>query len=358
MCQSDSSISRLQSADHAFMNQDSLRSSTHLSDCSPKLPQSIDESIAQIKAFALREFDREVVRKQLYYHTRDHLDNVRRRSTQISQAVFPFLERRSRPALDLSRTELLLDLCVAAHDMIQIFVDQPDRSASRRRESGVSERATLDRLLDYTHAVNQPLRNHDPNSSAIVTDEDIAIIQAAIESTICTYDPTEQAIYQADLYKSQPPVSIVARILSLADIGALGIDGIDSYNQEGSLLFLEENLDVIPYLLDGTLDRLRSDDPLYQNLQQRLLKRSRFQVSFAKSRVARLKSEFAGLPEAACSTLVHDVFRHLTPATVDTIAATTPTAETTPLPSLLRFFELERYLDRASDQFSDSASSI
>ncbi len=337
------------------MNQNSLRSSVYSPDCWLEIPQSIDESIAQIKAFALQEFDREVVEKQLYYHTRDHLKTVRRRATQISQVVYPYLEGRSGPAFDLPRTELLLDLCVAAHDMIQIFVDQPNQSASRRRESGVSERATLDRLLSYVHALNQQLRTRDPNSLAIVTDDDIATIQAAIESTICTYDPTEQAIYQANLYHSKPPVAIVAQILALADIGALGIDGLDSYNQEGSLLFLEENLDVIPHLLDGSLDQLTSDDPLYHAIQQRLLKRSRFQVAFAKSRLARLKIELQGLPEAVRSTLTHEVFRYLTPATVDTIATTTPTAETTPLASLLKFFELRRYLDRFSDRSPDPA---
>ena len=330
------------------MNQDSSRSFVYFSDDLLKLPQSIDESIDHVKAFALQEFDREVIQKQLYYHTRDHLENVSRRSTQIFQAVYPFLETLSRQgkSFELSRIELLLDLCVTAHDVVQVFVDQPDKHSSRRREPGVGERATIERLLDYIHALNQQLREHSSNSSAIVTDNDIAIIQEAIGATICTYDPIEQAIYQADLYDFKSPVSIVARILALADINALGIDGLDAYNQEGSLLFLEENLDVIPLLLDGSIYRLESNDSLYQNIQQRLLKRCRFQVNFAKSRVARLEAEVAGLPEDVRLTLTRDVFRYLTPKTIETIAAVTPTAETTPLASLLKFFELERYLDR------------
>ncbi len=330
------------------MNQDSSRSSAYFSDHLLKIPQSIDESIDHVKAFALQEFDREVIQKQLYYHTRDHLENVKRRATQIFQSVYPFLEMLSRQgqSFELSRIELLLDLCIAAHDMVQIFVDQPDTHASRRREPGVSERATIDRLLDYIHTLNQQLRQHDSNSLAIVTDHDIAMIQEAIGATICTYDPIEQAIYQSDLYDFKPPVSIVARILALADINALGIDGIDVYNQEGSLLFLEENIDVIPLLLDGAIYHLKSDEPLYQNIQRRLLKRCRFQVNFAKSRAARFESEVEGLPEDVRSTLTRDVFRYLTPTTVEAIVAITPTAETTPLESLLNFFELERYLDR------------
>ena len=334
----------------ASMNRDSSQSSFRYLYSSSALPQSIDESIAQIKAFALQEFDREVSEKQLYYHNREHLENVRRRSTLILQAIAPAWEtllQQENPPIDLPRIELLLDLSIAAHDMIQVFVDQSDLHATRRRESGVSERASVERLVDYINALNQQLRKHDPDSLARLTDRDIAIIQEAIGATICTYAPTEQAIYQADLYDVQHPPSIVARILALADIGALGIDGIEVYNQEGSLLFLEENLDVIPLLLGGTIDRLESDNlALYQNIQQRLLKRCRFQVNFAKSRAARLESELVGFPESTIETLTHDVFQYLNPSTIQAIEATTPTAETASLESLLEFFELERYLDR------------
>lgn len=334
----------------ASMNRDSSQSSFRYLHDSSNLPQSIDESIAQIKAFALQEFDREVVEKQLYYHNREHLENVRRRSTLILQAIVPTWEvwlQQQELSIDLSRIELLLDLSIAAHDMVQVFISQSDLHATRRRESGVSERASFERLVEYINALNQQLQRHDPDSPARLTDRDIAIIRAAIGATICTYAPTEQAIYQADLYDVQNPPSIVARILALADIGALGIDGTEVYSQEGSLLFLEENLDVIPLLLDETIDRLESDNlALYQNIQQRLLKRCRFQVNFAKSRAARLKSELVGFPESTIDTLTHDVFRYLNPATIQAIEATTPTAETASLKSLLEFFELERYLDR------------
>ncbi|MCY7276096.1 MAG: hypothetical protein LH702_20745 [Phormidesmis sp. CAN_BIN44] len=335
---------------HAFMNRDSSQSSFRYLHSSPKLPQSINESIAQIKSFALQEFDREVIEKQLYYHNREHLENVRRRSTLILQAIAPAWETRlqqEEPSIDVTRIELLLDLSIAAHDMIQVFISQSDRHTTRRRAPGVSERASFERLVDYINALNQQLQKHDPDSPAQLTDRDIAIIQGAIGATICTYAPTEQAIYQADLYDVQHPPSIVARILALADIGVLGIDGIEVYSHEGSLLFLEENLDVIPLLLDGTIDRLESDNPtLYQNIRQRLLRRCRFQVNFAKSRAARLKSELVGFPESTIETLTHDVFRYLNPATIQAIEATTPTAETASLESLLEFFELERYLDR------------
>lgn len=331
------------------MNRDSSQSSFHNLYGSASLPKTIDESIAQIKAFVLHEFDREVVEKQLYYHNREHLENVRRRSSLILQAIAPVWEaplQQEKPSIDLPRIELLLDLSIAAHDMVQIFIHQSDPHAARRREPGVSERASFERLVDYINWLNQQLQKHDPNSSARLTDRDIAIIQDAIGATICTYDPTEQAIYQADLYDVQHPLSIVGRILALADIGALGIDGIEVYNQEGSLLFLEENLDVIPLVLDGSIHRLKSDNlDLYQTIRQRLLKRCRFQVNFAKSRVARFESELVGFPDSTIETLTKDVFHYLNPVTLQAIEATTPTAETASLESLLEFFELERYLN-------------
>ena len=116
------------------------------------------------------------------------------------------------------------------------------------------------------------------------TESDISVIQDAIEATICIYDPSEQGIYQPALYDQTRNLSIVACIIALADIGSLGMDGIAAYNQEGSLLFLEENPDVIPVILNQTTATLAVDNPeLYENIRQRLLKRARFQVNFAKS---------------------------------------------------------------------------
>ena len=175
---------------------------------------------------------------------------------------------------------------------------QTQTHAPRQRQPGVSEMATIERLLDYINQLNQQLQQSAPTSPARLTDEDIEIIRDAIAATICAYDSTEQAIYQPDLYNPHKSLSPVARILALADIGALGIDGVKVYHQEGSLLVLEENLDLIPLILDGTIYSLGSDNSeLYQNIQKRLLNRCRFQVNFAKSRVARLEREIADFPE-------------------------------------------------------------
>jgi hypothetical protein len=288
----------------------------------------IADCIERIKAFALEEFDRQVQRHQLYYHTRDHLAQVQRRSQIIFNAVCPALHQSD---VERSHLESLLSLCVIVHDMVQIFEPQPQH-ASRQRMSGISEAATIDCLLDYIHS-------HPCES---LTEWDHATIRSAIAATICAYDATEQALYQPALDQSDLP--IVARILALADIGALGMDGIAMYNQEGSLLFLEENPDVIPLLLDESIHQLEtSDAALAKNIQQRLLKRCHFQVNFAKSRLRRLDRELAQFPIATRASL-HQVFQYLTPTTIQTIEATTPTDDQTPLDELLRFFDFDRYL--------------
>jgi len=331
------------------MNKEARRSHSYFLEHSSQLPTTVAESIAQIKTFALQEFDREILQKQLYYHTREHVNNVERRANQIFQAVCPSWKAapdQGQPTLDIPRMKLLLDLCSLAHDMVQVFVVQTQAHTPRQRKPGVSETATYERLLDYISELNQQLRKQDPDSPARLTDEDMTIIKDAIAATICAYDSREQAIYQPALYNPNKSLSPVARILALADIGALGIDGVKVYQQEGSLLVLEDNLDLIPLLLDGTIHSLSSDNSeLYQNIQQRLLSRCRFQVNFAKSRFARLEREVADFPEDAISTLTHEVFKYLNPTTIQEIEATTPTDENASVEVLLQFFELERYIN-------------
>ncbi len=323
------------------MNKKAQRSHFYSLEHSSQLPTTIAESIAHIETFALQEFEREIVQKQLYYHTREHVNNVKRRASQIFQAVCPYVTTQG----DHLRMKLLLDLCAIAHDMVQVFVVQTQAHTPRQREPGVSETATVERLLKYIDELNQQL-SHAPASPARLTDEDITIISGAIMATSCAYDPTEQAIYQPNLYNQHQSLSPVARMLALADIGALGIDGVKAYQREGSLLVLEENLDLIPLLLNGTIYSLGSDNSkLYQNIQQRLLRRCRFQVNFAKSRVARLEQEVAGFPEDVISTLTHKVFKCLNQTTIQEIEAMTPTDENTTLEVLLQFFEFERYIN-------------
>ena len=304
------------------------------------IPQTFAESIAQVQAFVLQEFDREITQKQLYYHTRLHVDGVRDRATLIFQTIQPAWEASldQQPGSGyLARMHHLLDLCAVAHDMLQIFVPHQPHT-SRRRESGVSETATAERLLEYIQVLNQQLQTAGVDPSAQFTEADFALIREAIAATICEYDPGDRAIFQPALYTSQPPISPISRILALADLGALGIEGIAAYNREGQLLFLEENPNVISFIQGHSV----GDHPdLEENIRQRLLKRARFQVNLAKSRLARYPQEVAGLPASTIPTLTGEVFRYLRPEIIHEIEVTTPTEDNTPLQTLIEFFQLD-----------------
>ncbi|MGG6268601.1 hypothetical protein [Leptolyngbya sp. AN10] len=290
--------------------------------------EELTDCIDQVKTFALQEFDRQIQSHQLYYHTHDHIVQVQRRSQLIFTTI------RADLSLDeIAQAERLLDLCVVTHDMIQIFQAQPQPHATRQRSMGVSENATIDQLLDLINSY----------CSGVFTEVDRAIVRSAIDATICAYDPAEQAIYQPAL--DDPNLSIVARILALADLGALGIDGIEMYNREGSLLFLEENLDVVPLLTTGEIEQLETiDSSLAENIRQRLLKRSQFQVNFAKSRLARFEDEIEPFPKSAIEKLRREVFQYLKPETVQEVEKMTPISDQSSLTELLEFFNFKQYL--------------
>ncbi len=301
------------------------------------VPQTFATAIAQVKTLALHCFDHEIAEKQLYYHTREHAVGVQRRASQIFQAIQPYFA----PEVDCKRLALLLDLCAIAHDVIQIFAPQTELHTARRRASGVSEAATIETLLTFIQVLKELGLGLADERMAQFTESDLQIIQEAIAATVCEYDPIEKSIFQPALYRQDRPVSWVARILALADIGTLGMEGIAAYNTEGRLLFLEENPDVRSLLKTRSIAQLtRESSDLCENLRQRLLNRACFQVNLAKSRLQRCPQELAGLPAEAMSILTHEVFQYLTPETIKQIEATTPTAESTSLPDLIAFFDL------------------
>lgn len=323
-------------------NQQNWQSQPITTENIPDISSNFTESVARVNKFVLAEFEREIIEKQLYYHTKDHLMAVQQRAKLIFQVIRPYL---SADVETIKRMELLLDLCAIAHDLVQIFIPHQPHT-SRRREAGVSENATIEILLNYIQVLNQQISGSYPKSKALFTDTDLEIIQEAIAATICDYDVTEQAIYQPSLYNPNKPISPVACIIALADIGSLGIEGIPSYNQEGSLLFLEENPDIIPIIKNQNVRTLATDNPeLYENIRQRLLRRAKFQVNFAKSRLNRLSHELASLPADAIPTLTQTVFQYLNLETIQEIEATTPTNEQTSLEVLINFFEFERFMN-------------
>ena len=299
------------------------------------------KSVAKVNQFVIADFEREIITKQLYYHRIDHVISVQQCAQLIFQVIRPYL---SADVETINRMELLLDVCAITHDLVQVFMPH-EPYTSRRRQAGVSENATVEKLFAYIQVFNQQILASNPESTAIFTDTDLAIIQEAIIATICDYDVAEQAIYQPSLYDESQLISVVAGIIALTDINSLGIEGIAYYNREGSLLLLEENPDIIPIIQNQSVGTLSTDDPeLYENLRQRLLRRGKFQVNFAKSRLNRLSSELAFLPADAIPTVTQEVFKYLNLETIREIEATTPTDSETPLEVLIQFFEFDQLI--------------
>ncbi len=295
-------------------------------------PATFAESVSRATEFVIETFNREIETKQLYYHNHEHIEGVQNRALRIFEAVRPYWKASED---DLDRMQLLVKLCAIAHDMIQIFLPQTEPCVARRRESGVSETATLDQLLAYIAGLNER-----STQNAQFTEEEIQIIRQAISATICSYHPDEQAIYQPDL--AQNDLHWVARIVALADIGTLAMEGVEAYNREGSLLFLEENPDILALIETRKILTLETEIPtLYEMVRQRLLRRTQFQVSFARSRLNRLPQELIGLPTSAIAILMQDVFRFANRSTLQTIMTTTPTAANTLLNVLLDFFQFK-----------------
>ncbi len=215
-------------------------------------PSSFAETVELAENFAKQEIVREMEEKQLYYHTLDHAMAVKRRSNLIFQAIKPTLQS-SQSSTELNRLESIIALCAVAHDMVQNFSQRDKIKTPRKRIPGVSEVATANKLIEYLTDLNQRLSVNPFKSSILFQKEDLAIIEDAILATVCDLDPqagkatysfSSHSIYQPYLYDYQPKISIVGKIIALADLGTLGIDGVKPFIQEGVLVFLEDNLDV------------------------------------------------------------------------------------------------------------------
>ncbi len=308
---------------------------------SQPIPKNFEQAVSMIEEFAFAEVQKEAEKKQLYFHNNAHAEAVKRRAEIIFNAIEPFWKIIfNKPALsDRKRAKYLIDICAASHDMVQNFLPLKSPQTARQRESGVSENATIKKLIDYIENLNQNFIAQNPQLPALFTQSDLEIIRKSISATICLFDTNDNSIYQPDLYNSEQQIILSARIIALADIGGLGIDGISAFFQEGTLILLEENPDVIP-LVKEFLAKKQIDE----KLRQRLLKRAKFQIGFAKGRFARLNRELEGLPVEVVSVLKEKVFKYLNEQTIQQIEALTPTADDTSLEKLIEFFELEKYI--------------
>lgn len=316
-----------------------------------KLPNSFAEMAKLVENFALQEIRQETKQKQLYYHTVAHAYGVKRRANLIFQALKPIFESSIEP-INLSRLNSLINICAVTHDMVQEFIPPDQLHAPRKRPMGISERATIAKLTNYIEKLNQKYYQAGVNNSAIFTDADIQIIQEAIKGTVCIYGNNSHCIYQPHLYNQREKLSITARIIALADLGTLGIEGVKAYLQEGVLVFLEDNPDVVQMLLTQKNTRSQSKLNLTQNkqlipdknLRERLLQTTRFMVNFAKDRKKRFPEEIAGFTANGKYILQNQVFKYLNSTTIQEIENLTPTVDDVSLSELLSFFDFNKYI--------------
>lgn len=300
-------------------------------------------AVAQIEEFAIAQIEKEVEKKQLYYHNAAHAKAVKRRANQILAVVAPYYQLHPQ---QLQKIHCLLDICAIAHDMVQDYLPIKIPHTPRKRETGVSEAATIKKLLKYIDQLNLEYQQNI-SKSPLFTPVDLATIRETIETTICLVDCKNHSVYQPNLYDQNKNISLPAKIIALADLGALGMEGIESFLAEGSLIFLEENPDIIPlihlYEADKKVFKLK---PEYVYLKDKLLQQAQFEIDFAKGRLTGLNQELATFPPPVRQTLKTQVFKYLTPETIQTIEKTTPTDPKTNLSDLLKFFNFSQYFDK------------
>ena len=311
-----------------------------------KTSQLLIRAFHCIENFAGQEIERETKEKKLYYHTIAHAYSVKRRANTILQEIKPGLQNHIEP-VELSRSEKLIDICAMAHDMVQEFSYSEQKQTSRKRLLGVSEAATIDKLITYIKKINQDLSQDNCQHTTIFTDTDIYTIKEAIQATICHYDYSSNFVYQPYLYQAEKKLSLTAMIIALADLGTLGMEGIKAYLQEGVLLFLEENPDFaesIIVLKNNKFKTTMIDAEKFPNLRARLLESTRSMVNFAQGRKANFEQEIASFNEETRAILCDRVFKYLTDENIQKIASIVPTDEDTTLTELLDFFDFDRYI--------------
>jgi hypothetical protein len=288
-----------------------------------------DLSVDKVVEFMRDRIAAEAHVKQLYLHNLGHAAGVLRRAELIFSTVRPFWHL---PEPEIERWHRLLKIGAISHNVVQLFWPSFQIYAPRRRQISMSKIATTQLLFDFIDQLNQQISL----SSARFTGADKAVLHQVIQATICTYNERDKAIFQPELYEN-PDLSPVARIIALADLGTLGIDGINAFNQAASLKFLEENPDTISVLRVKHPQEVTTSEHL-TSIRERLLKLARFQVQLAHSRLNRTLDECSGLPSEALPELETHVFKYLIADTVDIIEHTTPTDNDTDINTLLAFF--------------------
>lgn len=320
---------------------------------SDKQPSSFADTVRLVEDYVREEIIKEARHKQLYYHNLDHAIAVKRRANYIFQQIEPVLSQHKSDA-EIMRLKSLVGLCGFAHDMVQLFEPVTAANQPRKRPIRLSEVETANKLLRYIDKLNRELTavaSHKP--SILFSDRDLHIIRDAIEATICIRDPlagkvdytfSPYSIYQPYLYEPSPKISIVGSIIALADLGTLGIDGVENYIRDGILVFLEDNLNFKPIILNCNFsqpDSLTCYGLDRQQLKAKLLAMARFMVNLARERQSRFELEISGFTEPIRYILRHQIFIYLDRENIQKLEAVIPTGNNVSLPELIDFFCLQ-----------------
>ena len=304
-------------------------------------PNSFVETVELVNNYVRAEIDQEAQDKQLYYHNLNHASAVQRRAGYIFRAIKPVLLEQSSLE-ELTRLEGILSICGLAHDMVQIFEPTP-LNQSRKRLSGCSEIETANKLLQYIHHLNQDLAREKLDPSCLFSDHEQEIIKDAIVATICIQDPlgsrakssgSSCSIYQPYLYNQQTKISVVGSIIALADLGTLGIDGVEAYIYDGILIFLEDN----PHLKQLVLNCEPLNCFPQEEIRAKLLAMNCFIVDLAHERQARFEQEIAGFMPRIRQILRQQVFVYLNQASINRVKTLVPNQSGTSLTELISFF--------------------
>jgi hypothetical protein len=308
-------------------------------------PSTFAETVQLVQSYVKEEVVRETKNKQLYYHTLDHALAVQRRAERIFQEI-QFELSQDKSGKKLERLRSLTSLCGLAHDMVQLFHPPARVNSPRRHISELSERETANKLIQYIQKLNRELATYKIEPSSLFDNSDLQIIQDAIVATICKLDPlsgqgnysfSSHSIYQPYLYDSQPKISVIGSIIALADLGTLGMEGIDKYIHDGILIFLEDNLDLKELILYGDRSNING-----KMVRPRLLAMARFMVSFARERYARFEPEISVFAPAIRQIFRDQIFVYLNLDNIAAIEEIVPTQEDTSLPKLIDFFRLDK----------------
>jgi hypothetical protein len=311
------------------------------------IPTTFAETVQLVENYVIEEIKQETQQKQLYYHTLDHALAVKRRAKIIFRAIAPVLDFPTQP-IELNRIENLIALCAISHDMVQQFETVTIPHAPRKRLAGISERATATKLITYIQSLNHTLLTKNTDPSVRFRDLDLEILSDAIAATICTRDPlggktnyslTANSIYQPYLYNPPSQQSIVGQVIALADLGTLGMEGVEIYLREGVLILLEDNPDLVPLIFNPN-NAISFEPEQIDAIKKRLLYMARFIVNLARERQLRFEKEIESFNPDAQNILEEQVFKYLTPENIKKVEELTPTDDTTSLKELLIFFSI------------------